>query len=254
MATYTIPLNHTQKLEVMLLDGPFNRVTELNAKGFKLISARDLALTRSAENPAGRLSRQWAYVAETLNYFPNGEILVASRKHSPILKSLDEAMNCHRKHAEFYLPANVTSDLRQHAEKDPLKAIVSGVLLINPDEIPCPESEWRQNAYLKFLFQDAAEFYEKFLSENYSYQMPIRFAQKEKPRGFEKIINGILAKIKRPRAEKPAFCMPLVIDSIGQDSALIGNRRLTDSGGVAGVRIVDADSHETALDQNYLHN
>ena len=52
----------------------------------KIITARDLAEARILNGVNGSLNAMGTWVGECFIYMPNGDILVASREHNPLLK------------------------------------------------------------------------------------------------------------------------------------------------------------------------
>lgn len=154
--------------------GPFDRgITALRNDGFALSSARDIAEEKLLDHHHHPLITDFQIlVAENFNYFPNGDILIASRAYNPLLKTgaAEKATDCHRNGNEFYLDEQVARDLFERAELDPEKALRSGVLAlprtaIKGDLLEIPTTAFKEEPVTYFLFRDVAKPYGRFLKD-----------------------------------------------------------------------------------------
>lgn len=191
MDKLTIPSGEKEQIEVYTHDGPFAEgVAAFKEKGLSLITAYELARGRLfggvKELQKNPLNWEHTWVAESFNYLPTGEILIASRDYNSHLKNPDEAL-CYRDGREFYLGPKLKEKLRERAEADPKKAVKSGVLLLPrkavKDEIP--STALIDNPLTYFLFRDTAEPYGQFLKENNISFIPVHvvdadYAKKQK--------------------------------------------------------------------------
>ncbi|HLF54220.1 MAG TPA: hypothetical protein VI612_00680 [Candidatus Nanoarchaeia archaeon] len=107
------------------------------------------------------------WTAENYNYYPNGEILIASREFNPILKQPRKATYAHKSAKEFYLDERTQKALRERAEIDPEKAIKSGVLLLprTAYRSSVPTTAFEDYAPTRFHFRQQAAPYGIFLAE-----------------------------------------------------------------------------------------
>lgn len=180
MDKITIP-GVKEQLEIYKHIGPFDEgVAALSKEGLPLISARDLADARILGGIESPVSKDWTYAAESFNYFPNGDLLIASRNYNPLLKKgiPEEIVNRERRElgksiptqtdTTFYLDDIVANHLQERAESDPEKAVVSGVLRLSRKSVKqlIPTTSLNDEPVLYFLFQDMAKKYGAFLNEH----------------------------------------------------------------------------------------
>lgn len=172
-----------------LLFPPFGRfddiVSALAKEGANLGTCEQAAMVDIAGG--GLVDKVKMMVAESVVYLPNGEILLTSGQHSPLLSSPEEA--CVGWYASkiddrvggynFYVSDGTAERLRGLAETNPDRAIESGVLLldrramrpysfifeeISPGRLADSDSG-------RFLFQTHAEAYGKWLEETRGVRM-----------------------------------------------------------------------------------
>ena len=180
MKKLIIPAGEKELLAVYSHVDPFDKgVSALRKEGLELITARDLAYVRLLGGAKSPMSREWTWVAENFNYFPNGDILIASKKYSPLLRkgSPEEATECRRQGKEFYLDKKIAKELCERAEVDPTLAIKSGVLLLHRKAVKSeiPSTALKDAPLMYFLFKDTAKQYGQFLKENNIDSVPTYF-------------------------------------------------------------------------------
>ncbi|MEM4247007.1 MAG: hypothetical protein QXF14_01665 [Candidatus Woesearchaeota archaeon] len=171
-----IPAGDKEQIEVYSHIGPFDKgIAVLNKEKLAIWTASDLAEARMLGGAKHPVSREWSWVGENFNYLPDGDILVASRDYNPILKNPEQATDCHRSGKEFYLDKRIAKDLRERAEKNPEKAVKSGVLLLprNAVESEIPSTALKDEPLTRFLFRDTAKPYGQFLKENGINSVPV---------------------------------------------------------------------------------
>lgn len=203
-------------------------IKSLMQDNLKIITARDLAEARILNGVNGSLNAMGTWVGECFIYMPNGDILVASREHNPLLKLefAKEATRAHRERREFYFNADTANMLRNLAERDAVKAIESGVLLLERQvldkygtsekgKIIIPVSEFGEEPLTQFLFRDMAKPYGNFLKE-FVFDNPFIFLEPVIEKGIIKNIPLCIANKKYAQEQEMPFCCALCIDRIGQ--------------------------------------
>ena len=162
-------------LEIGTSQGPFDQsYPALLKAGFTFHSAEQEAHARILAGPNSYVSRNGTYVNNAHVYQPkdSGIVLIVDGKHNPILANPSEATNAHRNGNEFYVN---TPKLLNRAERDPKKAVKSGVLALarpvkkgmlssseaNPFEVSV--DELAENPYFAFTLRDEAKPYGQFL-------------------------------------------------------------------------------------------
>jgi hypothetical protein len=171
-----IPAGEKEQLDIYTHMGSFDKgIAALNKERLAIWTARDLAEARMLGSAKHQVSREWSWVGENFNYLPNGAILVASRDYNPILQNPEEATDCHRNDKEFYLDNKIAKELRERAEKDPEKALKTGVLLLprNSVKSEIPSTAFKDEPLTYFLFRDTAKPYGQFLKENGIDSVPV---------------------------------------------------------------------------------
>jgi hypothetical protein len=223
-----IPAGEKEQLDIYTHIGSFDKgIAALNKEKLAIWTARDLAEARMLGGANHQLSREWSWVGENFNYLPSGEILIASRDYNPILQNAEEATDCHRNGKEFYLNNKIAKDLRERAEKDPEKAIKSGVLLLPRNAVKgeLPSTALKDEPLTYFLFRDTAKPYGQFLKENGIDSVPVY------------VVDAAHAK-----KQKQALVRALWVDDLFSRSFLVGYDYLHSSiGRVRGVRRVPAE-------------
>ena len=164
-------------LEIGTSQGPFDQsYPALLKAGFTFHSAEQEAHARILAGPNSYVSRNGTYVNNAHVYQPkdSGIVLIVDGKHNPILANPSEATNAHRNGNEFYVN---TPKLLNRAERDPKKAVKSGVLALarpvkkgmlssseaNPFEVSV--DELAENPYFAFTLRDEAKPYGQFLKQ-----------------------------------------------------------------------------------------
>ena len=141
-----------------------NGIEELSRNGLQIINSEELAGARLSSDESDDINRESVFVAEGYIYMPNGDVLIASREHNPILKDIRKATEDENR-GLYFLDDRVVEELRERAEKDPEKAMESGVLLV-------PEGDMKNEFELKsfgeyptiyFLFRNYVHEYGKLL-------------------------------------------------------------------------------------------
>ncbi|MBU2637391.1 MAG: hypothetical protein KJ955_00270 [Nanoarchaeota archaeon] len=207
---------------------PAKDIIALKAEGLEVITAMELAEARIASKDIPPVVREiWSpqfncvagkirapgspiltdmfFLAENFNYMLNGDILVASREYSPILRFPEKAQERHKYGKEFYLDDAIVNELMAHAETDPKKAIKSGVLRIQGWRGGLADRYFMElpTMYLagyplaQFLFRNFAGPYGRFLNSLGETSIPVAAAHSN----------------YATRQEKP-FARPLVMGHI----------------------------------------
>lgn len=102
----------------------------LTSKGLKIWNAEELALARAKADPEHSVNAKGTWVAENINYYPNGDTIISLRDYSPILKNPNAATRCHKNKQEYCPPNKIMNELRERAERNPEEARKSGALLL----------------------------------------------------------------------------------------------------------------------------
>ncbi|HII15898.1 MAG TPA: hypothetical protein HA362_06315 [Nanoarchaeota archaeon] len=174
--TIELPTDNGERLDVHIYNCQLDKgVNILKAEGLEEITARDLADIRLTAGPDHYITKRGAFVAETIIYLHNGNILLTDRNRSPILKDATKAVELHRKHEEFYLDEKIVNELCECAEVDTEKAIKSGVILIPKKEIQkeIPVLRLDKKPLTRFLFRDLAGQYGHLLKEGGVDSLPL---------------------------------------------------------------------------------
>jgi hypothetical protein len=119
------------------------------------------------------------WVAESMNYLSNGDILVSKILQNQIIPEI--ATDCHRNGKEFYLEKRVWEQLQDLAKRNPADALSSGVLLLKRREVkPIDTSRPYDNKLGIFLFEKQLRPYCAFCKEAEISQIPVEVAEKKK--------------------------------------------------------------------------
>jgi len=196
MQKIIIPFNEKESLEVFCYTGSFNSgLAVFEDAGLELITARELAEVRLHANPESPVTEFWTYIAENFNYFPNGDVLIASRNYNPFLKSPRDRIATSSSSEEFYLNKEVIKHLEERAETNPEEAILSGVLRLT---LECDKDKAAGEAISRFFFQDLEEAYLSFVQNLMGTIPPFLVANKDYVKGHKEpfarpfYIDGIL--------------------------------------------------------------
>ena len=184
--------------DVLTIDGSFDKAyPSLKKERVQLATTEQIARERRFSGSDSSLSRNYGqWVAEAHIYQPkdSGIVLIVDGKHNPILANPTEATNAHRNGEEFYVN---TSKLLNRAEKDPKKAIKSGVLALarpmkkgmlssseaNPFEVSV--DELAENPYFAFTLRDEAKPYGQFLKSAGISKVPVYLVSESNTKASE---------------------------------------------------------------------
>jgi hypothetical protein len=235
MQKFEIPINEGKQLSVYLRPGPFDEaVAGLESEGLELITAGEFARLRMLSGPTSPISQEWGWVAESYNYFPNGDILIASREHNPILRNPREATEAQKRRSQFYLDDKAIEELQDRATEDPDEAIKTGVFRLSRKGFYSGSvfidgaKSWKEIPFealaeepaTRFLFRDNARSYSDFLvSFGYVPNPHASFVQEDGPittMSHYVVHPDIAASRDRP------FSRQLWIGSIGLRFARLG--------------------------------
>jgi hypothetical protein len=228
MKKYSIPRG--EALDVYKAEGAFDKcVDELKANGLEMITAKQLAEARMLGGANHPVSKSWSWVAESFNYLPNGNILIASKTFNPLLQYpsfAKQATDCHSKGEEFYLNDEVVSYLLEGAKhKDK-------VLQLKRKDVQrkIPTDAFGKEPVTAFLFGDKADGYGLFLRAN----------------GIKNVLLYVLDKAYAKKQGK-AFSRALWAYDLCSSSALDGSYILYYGGGlVFGVSRSEPEGRATA--------
>ncbi|MDP1695583.1 MAG: hypothetical protein Q8L29_01565 [archaeon] len=148
----------TGKLISAYVEAPFDKGKEfLGAKGYRIISAQEMAKLRMQEGINSAVSELGNWIREGIIYVPKkGKILT---KNSPIMESSIEATDCHRNNEELYLTAEEVE-----------KSLADSV---NLSDEAIPTERFADNEITAFLFGKDAKAYGEFLREAGIKEMPV---------------------------------------------------------------------------------
>jgi len=172
-------------------------MAKLRQEGLDLITARELAEVRTLSN--GLLCHEVAIVGESYTYLPNGDIMIAARELSPLIKRADSAMREHYEDEEFYLDKRAIRRLMDRAETGLEKAISTGVLYLPRKEVKreFPVAAICEETVPLFLLRDYAMKYQEFLAG----------------KKVESVQHSVLGAHYAKRQKKP-FTRPLKLGSV----------------------------------------
>lgn len=154
------------------LDGAYSSIKALDL-AYALMKTGRLNIITSAQFAKARilvgkehpLCQSGGWVGECYSYWPNGDLLIAQKKYNPILRATNWATESHKRKLRFSINSLAQIELRDRAEKDPVKAMQTGVLLVPGKKIvtkfPTKNLENYEVPY--FLFQKNAKDYGEFL-------------------------------------------------------------------------------------------
>jgi len=176
-STANIMEKSPENIKIVQAEWPLEKaLANLQKKGATLITAEQLAAARIRLGKDHPISMSGILVAENCNYLPNGDLLIASSDYNPILKHPKKVTPAsHPKHRVFSLDTKILKELRERAEKNPEKAIKSGVLFVPKKAIKyeVPVFDLENYAITQFLFRKQAHPYWQFLSSNGTPSMPL---------------------------------------------------------------------------------
>lgn len=187
MQTYLVPRGDAD--EVSTFVGTFEQgMTALQAHGLDLILLRELAQLRQCVDVRHPVNTQGVWLGESYAYLPDGEVLVLSRAHNPLLQEPGRATQLHKKQREVYLNVRDTARLRQRASADPDEATRSGVLLLPRKGILAeyPTTSLTEEPLMRFLFGDQAKPYSVFLQDNSILSLPHEVVGRDYTRSQER--------------------------------------------------------------------
>ena len=222
MTAYHIPTGDV--LEVESIDGPFDKgVSALHTLSLEISTTQEMARVRRFAGTHHDVCTNGSWMGENYNYFQNGDILIASREHNPILKNPVGATDAHRQGKEFYLTDAVTAELRERANADVTKARESGVLLLTRDKVrdSYPVESLDNEVVPLFLLGDEAKPYAEFL----------------KSCGIKEVPHYVVGADHAQKQDKP-FARALWFYDLYNRSVFSGNYNVLSnvSGRVRGVR------------------
>lgn len=144
--------------------GPFDRcINRFKECGFNLTSIEELAELRLCGGYEHAVSKHTLWIAESLNYLDEKNLVVASRDYNQLLKNPEAATSVHREQKEVKLDDTFAKELRERAETDPDKAIKSGVLLVQQKSLENISIDaLAENPTTIFMFRSTANAYAKF--------------------------------------------------------------------------------------------
>ncbi len=190
-------------LEVHSYRGSFvDGLAALKQRGLELITSEELAEIKTRVVPSThRIQNEKTWLAESYVYLPNGDVMIVSREHNPILNNVKKAKISDEKNVEFYRDNKIFSsaqadeeerpigggaviisawknrefyiddktaaELRERAETDLEKAIKNGVLLLSNSSRnkSFPTTAFGEEPETCFLFRKFAKEYGAFLKE-----------------------------------------------------------------------------------------
>jgi hypothetical protein len=153
--SYTLP-HRSDPLEILVREGPFDEALQKFAtSSLRLLPVAELVRALDAFHPKHPIYAHPYWVAEGAAYGPEGDILLLSPEHNPILRRPDAAVASHRADEPFYLDTFTWRRLSSLARTNPEEARRSGVLRL-PDrmreETLIPSADIGKEPITRFLF------------------------------------------------------------------------------------------------------
>lgn len=151
--------NHKQGMQDA--DGFFKK------NNLEYITSAELAKVRIQTGKKSVASSYGTFTGECYVSLLNGDLMIVSKKFNPILKNIEDACSHNNGMSEYYIRSDYGFSLRNHSEKNPEKAIKSGVLYVPKQDIPryIPTKHFKINIITRFLYEDLAEEYGRFLAD-----------------------------------------------------------------------------------------
>jgi len=214
-----------ETLECYTHDGAFLAcVSALKEEGSDLFSGEALAEVRIAEQihlgKCGEFCNTVFLIAENPNYMPDGDILFADRRYNPYLK---KTAFDYRDNYNLDLDETVAGELRERAEKDPIKAIKSGVLLLPRSEVrrEIPSSAFSEEPLTIFVFREFAQEYGLLLQNERILSVPITVESADYAKSHTKPF-GRLSFIQGLNINSEIYCL---VHELVADNILVGGLR-----------------------------
>ena|SRR3989344_1657768 len=201
MATKTEVETRFGDLEMLVVRAPFDQdLAALQRKKATLATAQQVAQARIVAGPEHNVSQHGSWVAENFVYFPNGEVVVTSAEHSPILKYAFEATAAHRSGEEFYISEEEAASLEKLAKSGEVYTLKQN------ENYQIPIKEFAKDGLARFVFGDTAADYANFLQEAGVNEVPVW-----------------LANPKQVKEQKAPFARALWVSGLSGRSDLDGN-------------------------------